>query len=91
MKKLIAVSVLAIVIATSAVYADQQSYTDIREVEQSAVTPKKPDYEELNARAQEQQAIQERAVRSYQMNYNDSYTRFWDRYTDAYQKSKKVN
>lgn len=90
MKKLIAVSVLAVVIASSAAFADQQSYTDIRET-QGAVTPQKTDYEELNARAQEQQARMEQAVRSYQANYNDSYTRFWDRYTDAYQRSKKVN
>ena len=91
MKKLIAVSVLAVVIASSTVYADQQSYTDIREQQPSVSATRQLSSEEFIARAQEQQQRMDQALRSYEMNYNDSYTRFWDRYTDAYQKSKKVN
>jgi len=29
-------------------------------------------------------------IRSYEANYNESYNRNWDKFTDAYQKSKKL-
>ena len=41
-------------------------------------------------RAQDPLSAENQTIRSYSVNYNDSYTRFWDGYTDAYQKSKKI-
>ena len=93
-KLLLMVSVIATLLVSTVVYAEQTYNTPIRETQNDVpdiqTQQRQTNYEDLTARAQANQQRLEQAVRSYEMNYNDSYTRFWDRYTDAYQKSKKI-
>ncbi len=84
MKKLFTISVIFSLMLTTSVYAEQ-AYNNIRETQNSNRYT-----QDLSTRASENQQAWEQTIRAYQVNNNDSYTRFWDRYVDAYQKSKKI-
>ena len=42
------------------------------------------------AKADANQRIWDQTIRAYEVNYNESYSRNWDKFTDNYQKSKKL-
>ena len=83
MKKLIAVSVLLSMVLVSAAYADTE-YTSIRESQNSNVP------QDWSAKSEANQQLWDQTIRSYEVNYNESYMRNWDNFTDAYQKSKRI-
>ena len=61
----------------------RQKTTDIR----NAWSNQASDWQ---AKADANQRVWDQTIRSYETNYNESYSRNWDKYTDNYQKSKKI-
>ena len=82
MKNILLFSVLMSLMVPTLAYADT-SYSDIRE-------PQDMSYEDLSARSEENQKIWNQTIQSYELNYNDSYRKYWDLYTEAYQRNKRI-
>jgi len=83
MKRLLLVSVLFSLILGSAALADSE-YVNPAQSQQNS------QYQNYNERIDTNRNLWNQTVRSYEVNYNDSMRRFWDRYTDAYQRQKKI-
>ncbi|MBR6099503.1 hypothetical protein IKP85_07125 [bacterium] len=82
MKKLLAVSVLFSLIIGSVAYADSQY--SVRNEDQNNTQSNYSDRIDTN------RSLWDQTVRSYEVNYNDSMRRYWDAYTEAYQKQKRI-
>lgn len=83
MKKLLTFSVLFSLILGTAALAGTQ-YTNPEETQNS------PQQSYYNDRIDTNRNLWNQTIRSYEVNYNDSIRRFWDQYTEAYQRQKKI-
>ena len=83
MKNLLTLSVLfSLMLGTAAIADDGYAYPE--ETQNSARQSYYSDRIDTNRNLWNQ------TIRSYEVNYNDSIRRFWDQYTDAYQRQKKI-
>jgi peptidoglycan hydrolase CwlO-like protein len=83
MKKILTVSVLlSIIMMSSAAYAET-AYRGKNETQTSS-------YQDYDSKIETNRNIWEKTVRSYEANYNDSMRKYWDRYTEAYQRQKRI-
>ncbi len=82
MKKLLSVSVLFSLILGTAAFADTE-YTNNKESQNSMQSS-------YSERIDTNRNLWNQTVRSYEVNYNDSMRRYWDQYTEAYQKQKRI-
>ena len=82
MKKLLTISILFSMISVMPVYAgvaytnDDESETLLRQHHSEHVS--------------ENREVWNQTINSYQANYNDSMKKYWDAYTEAYQKQKRI-